>query len=119
MIKTCRVEQKGPQLWLQPTRYNGVGQLTHESGWFILDGTRQPAPESARAKLPRRKKLADKHTGQVTKGTRDPDAILIDDTLALYIRDKLIYISAGRRPISRWACLPRTAPIPRAPHTQP
>jgi hypothetical protein len=34
-------------------------------------------------------RVYDKHTGQATRGTRDPDAILIDDVLALYVRDKV------------------------------
>jgi integrase len=85
---------KGPRLWLRPARYNGAGQLTHESAWFILDGARQRSTgfgvgEIAQAEKALADYLADKHTGQVTNGTRDPDAILIADVLALYVRDKV------------------------------
>jgi integrase len=85
---------KGPRLWLRPARYDEAGQLTHESAWFILDGTRQRSTgfgigEIAQAEKALADYLADKHTGDVTKGTRDPDAILIADVLALYVRDKV------------------------------
>jgi hypothetical protein len=85
---------KGPRLWLRPARYDAAGQLTHESAWFILDGARQrstgfSAGEIAEAEKALAAYLSDKHTGQVTKGTRDPDAILIDDVLTLYVRDKV------------------------------
>jgi hypothetical protein len=93
MIRACRVNPRG--------RDCGSDQLgtmrpasSHESAWFILDGNRQlstglGASEIAEAEKALADYLAEKHTGQVTKGKRDPDAILIDDMLALYVRDKV------------------------------
>jgi integrase len=85
---------KGPRLWLRAARYDAAGQLTHKSAWFIKDGdsrisTGFGASEFAEAEKALADYLADKHTGQVTRGTRDPDAILIDEVLALYVRDKV------------------------------
>jgi len=85
---------KGPRLWLRPARHDAAGQLTHESAWFILDGNRQRstgfgAGEIAQAEKALADYLSDKHTSQVTKGRRDPDAILIADVLTLYVRDKI------------------------------
>jgi hypothetical protein len=85
---------KGPRLWLRPARYDGAGQLTHESAWFILDGNRQRstgfgAQDISQAEKALADYLAEKHTAQISRGTRDPESILIDDVLTLYLRDKV------------------------------
>jgi integrase len=83
---------KGPRLWLRAARYDGAGKLTHEPTWFIRDGSSQVGTGFGAAEIVEAEKalaayLGSKHTKQVTKGSRDPDGILIDDVLALYVRD--------------------------------
>ena len=87
---------KGPRLWLRQARRDAAGNTTHESAWFIVDGNRQrstglgaSAGEDEKDGALRRY-LTDKHTKTVSVGSRDPSAIIIDDVLAKYVRDKEI-----------------------------
>lgn len=85
---------KGPRLWLRPARRDDSGAITHESAWFILDGTRQRSTGlSVSASDEQKEKalsayLAEKHTAAVSVGSRDPSQIIVDDVLAKYLRDK-------------------------------
>lgn len=86
---------KGPRLWLRPVRRDSDGRITHESAWFILDGGRQigtgcSAGDPVGAERALQSYIGAKHTAAVTSGTRDPSQILIDDVLALYVRDKVV-----------------------------
>src|SRR4051794_29236247 len=79
---------KGPRLWWRPARADRVGS------WFILDGPRQrgtglgTGASAAEKDAALKAYLTEKHTEHATTGTRDPSRILIDDVLALYVRDK-------------------------------
>jgi integrase len=86
---------KGPRLWFRAARHDGDGRLTHESAWFILDGTRQrstglgPGASAEAKEAALRAYLTEKHTTGVSVGLRDPSQILIDDVLAKYVRDRV------------------------------
>jgi integrase len=78
---------KGPRLWFRSARDDRPGR------WFILDGNSQRGTGLGSGASAKSKEqalsayLAEKHTTGVTNGTRDPSAILVDDVLALYVRD--------------------------------
>jgi integrase len=80
---------KGPRLWLRPARPDGTA-----AAWFVLDGTRQRGTGLGLGASPREKEdalkayLAEKHTADVSVGSREPSQILILDVLAKYVRDK-------------------------------
>jgi integrase len=80
---------KGPRLWLRPARTDGTA-----AAWFVLDGTRQRGTGLGTGASERQKEdalkayLAEKHTEDVSIGSRDPTQVLIADVLAKYVRDK-------------------------------
>jgi integrase len=80
---------KGPRLWLRPARTDGTA-----SAWFVLDGPRQRGTGLGPRASEREKEtalaayLAEKHTADVSTGSRDPTQILVADVLAKYVRDK-------------------------------
>ena len=86
---------KGPRLWLRPARHDTSGNLTHEPAWFILDGTGQRSTGLGigASEVEKEKALNDylteKHTADVSVGSRDPSQILVADVLAKYVRDKV------------------------------
>lgn len=80
---------KGPRLWFRTARTGRPG------AWFILDGSSHRGTGLGAGASPAEKDaalaayLTEKHTTGATTGTRDPSRILIDDVLALYVRDKV------------------------------
>lgn len=85
---------KGPRLWLRPARRDAAGNITHESAWLIIDGSSQRSTGLGASASEDEKDgalrsyLTDKHTKTVSVGSRDPSAIILDDVLAKYVRDK-------------------------------
>jgi integrase len=79
---------KGPRLWLRPAR---PGRL---ATWIVKDGPRQRGTGLGISASQNEKDaalrvyLTEKHTEHATTGARDPSRILIDDVLALYVRDR-------------------------------
>lgn len=81
---------KGPRLWLRPARPDGTA-----AAWFVLDGARQRGTGLGIGATEKEKDealrayLTEKHTADVSVGSRDPSQILVDDVLAKYVRDKV------------------------------